>query len=333
MRNRLWAVSLAALGLAGGLVSQATAQAEGGHNKSQSRAAFSIDGTVQDVDADRDRVTFKADDGHAYTLDTYQADISLRDTQKSGQTGDLVPGMRLHITGERLSGDVIEADQVSVLPYRDVKPTAPARHDAPAVPDPNTHVTLRGTVQSVDTHRGMFVVQINDHTRKVFVDDETDLRDLNGTDDDRLPLHSGDRVSVVGDIQDDGTVQATLVTPRRLDDVPPAPVASVPVQRSAPVEHVPDFGVDAQHERTLLGRISKESEYFSRDIKIRVSVSHEISVHVPKGIPIRRDGEAISVHDLKDDQVVRVTGDYVNDDFKATRIELLDDSAGDRLDF
>lgn len=320
MKIGIWTMALAALGLAGGVIPHASAQMPDDNYPYQARAGFSLNGTINQVDADRDRLVMAGDDGRTYTVDTYQSKIVLRDTDRAGQTGDLVPGMRLHITGSSLSRDLIEANRVSVLPYRGARPTGPLVSPNAPVFGQDQHVTLRGTVQSVDDRRGSFVVQINDHTRNVFLNHQTEMRDMGyDNNSDHIPLRPGDRVTVVGDLRDDGTVLATLVTPRILEN------GGSPEGESGAGAY--------QHGRTLLGRVSKESDYFSRDIKVRVSVSHEITVHVPKNIPIREDGRPVSIHDLKDDQVVRLFGDYENDDFKATRIDVLNDSSGNNLDF
>ena len=75
----------------------------------------------------------------------------------------------------------------------------------------------------------------------------------------------------------------------------------------------------------LLGRVSSTSNRFtSRDIKIHLDGNNrEVKVKVPRGIPISRDGQAISIHDLKGDDKVRVSGDYDGNDFRASKIEVV----------
>ena len=313
MKKRLWsaAVGLGALTVLGSALPRASAQAVGNDYPYQGRAGYALDATVNQVDPDRDRVIVYGDDGQTYTLDTYHAAIKLRSTDRAGQTGDLVPGMRLHITGNRAASDLIEAESVSVLPYRSARPTAPV-DDSTGAYQTGRHVTLRGTVESVDNPRGSFVLRINDHTRRVFVSDNTELSDLSYGGGNDLPLHSGDRVSVAGTFKDDGTVQATLVTPRRLDgsETDPEP-PSFPVPRGSRDDH-----------QTLTGRITQESNYFSRDIKVRLNPDEEVTVHVPKNISIRSDGRDVSVHDLHKDELVRVYGHDVGDSFQAERIQV-----------
>src|SRR3569833_1795590 len=65
----------------------------------QKAQSFHVDGTVTLVDADRDRVTIRASDGREYMLDTDDTQIKLRDTSRPGDTGDLVTGMHVDVTG------------------------------------------------------------------------------------------------------------------------------------------------------------------------------------------------------------------------------------------
>ena len=173
-----------------------------------------LDGVVNHVDADRDRVTFTGDDGHDYTLDTSRADITLPDTTQPGDVSDLTPGMRLHVVGRRLSDDVIVADRVRVL--HDA--AAPALPAPPAPSDGQTqHIDLRGTVESINKHDDSFVVRVNDHTRTIFLDTTTDL--IKGNTQEDYPLRPGDRVTVSGSLHDDGTVVAdTVILGRSQDD-------------------------------------------------------------------------------------------------------------------
>lgn len=313
MRNDIFTATLAALGLIGSFGPSAFAQ--NAPSSARQHPSFSVDATVSQVDIDRDRVVVKGDDGRAYTVDTYRTHITLRDTNRAGETADLVPGMRVHIAGSLLSQDIIEPTKVVVLPSQSVRSARPAADSSRSVFNQDRRISLRGTVESVNNQRGSFVVQVNNHTRTVFLDDRTKLDDFNNANTDQLPFQAGDRVSVVGKLAQDGTVDASLISPRILDDQ--AGIADSPVQ----------------HSRTLLGRVADSSGMFSRDIKIRLAVAHVVTVHVPKGIPITRNGHAISVHDLQDDQVIRVTGDYNGDSFNADRIALLPDSAGKDLNF
>ena len=313
MNKRLWSAvwGVSALMALGGALPRVSAQTSGDDYPYHGQAGYTLDGTVTQVDPDRDRVTVSGDDGQTYTVDTYETAIKLRSTDRAGRTGDLMPGMRLHITGNRVSSELIEAENVVVLPYRSVRPIDPA------VPSPGAYqtgqrVTLRGTVESVDNGRGSFVLHISDHTRRIFVSDNTQLQDLNYNSGNDLPLHSGDRVSVIGTFNDDGTVQATLVTPRRLDGSENAP---------EPAPFLEPRGSRDDHQ-TLTGRITQESNFFSRDIKVRLNPDEEVTVHVPKSVSIRSEGREISVHDLHKDELVRVYGHDVGDSFQAERIQV-----------
>ncbi|MDQ2686757.1 MAG: DUF5666 domain-containing protein [Armatimonadota bacterium] len=325
MRTPIVATTLLALGLAGGLSSALPVRAD--RNDSypyQGQASFTLDGTVDKVDVDRDRVIVNGDDGRTYTLDTSRSSIALRGTSRRGETGDLVPGMRLHITGTRLSGDIVEADNVAVQPFRSVRPTipmpghrsnAPIRDSDPYSQDSDPSygdsqgISLRGTVDSVDNRRGSFVLRINDHTRTVYVNDRTDVSDIDRNSDsgNHVPLKAGDRISVAGVLQSDGTVTADTLSARNLTD------------------SGNNYRNDNSYRRgnQLQGVVTQTgNKLLSRDIKVRLSSGREVTVHVPKNISVRRNGRTISVHDLTSEDQVRIDGRYDGNDFKATRIEV-----------
>lgn len=331
MRTPILTTALVALGLAGGLTSALIVRADTYPFEGQSN--FSLDGTVDRVDVDRDRVIVVGDDSRTYTLDTSRSSIALRGTSRSGETGDLIAGMRLHVTGTRLSGDIIEADRVAVQPFRSARPTVPMpghrsnapvrnsdpydRSSDPYSSDPYSSgssyndsrgITLRGTVDSVDNRRGTFVLRVNNHTRTVRVNENTNLNDLGRSynSGDRLPMRVGDRVSVAGVLQSNGTVIADTISARSLTGNS-------------------NYRNDSTFRRgnQLLGVVSQtSSKFMSRDLKVRLSSGREVTVHVPKNISVRRNGRAISVHELTSDDQVRIDGSYSGNDFKATRIEV-----------
>lgn len=335
MRTPIMTTALVALGLAGGLTSALPAHAQRGDNYPlQGQASFSLDGTVDRVDVDRDRVIVSGDDGRTYTVDTYRSSIALRNTSRRGETGDLVTGMRLHVTGTRLSGDIVEADQVSVQPFRSARPTIPVpghRSNAPVRDDypydrgsdsynadpyssdstysDSRSITMRGTVESVDNRRGTFALRVNSRTRTVYVNGSTDLSDLDRSVNrgSRIPLRVGDRVSVAGVLQSNGTVTADTLSARNL-------TGGNSNSRN-----------DGTYRRgnQLQGVITQTSSRFmSRDLKVRLSSGREVTVHVPKNVTVRRNGRAVSVHELTSDDQVRIDGSYDGSDFKATRIEV-----------
>ncbi len=264
-------------------------------------AAFQSDVTVTRVDLDRDRVEAADDSGHAYTLDTYQAAIVLRGTDQPGHTGDLVPGMRLHVRGTLASAQIVEVKDIQVLPFRAsrVSPTSPVR------PRESGPVTLRGTVESVDSHNHLIIVRVRDYERTVYINSQTSLQDVGANNPGHLAYLPGQRVTVVGEFQQDGTILAAVIS-RRLQPGPrtlPAPA--------------PDLN-------TLIGPVTKQSSrYGSRDIKVRVSVDREVTVHVPHDAKVFRADRSISVHDLAKTDVVRVRGTPDGDDFNAARIDVL----------
>lgn len=312
MRKRLICAALILLGLTAGCVTNSAflpaALADDYPLQGQS---FVMDGVVSKVDIDRDRVTFTGDNGRQYTLDTSASDITLIDGNQAGMTGDLKPGMRVHVSGKLLSAGIAEVEQMRVLD--DSRPPRPRptphpqdSHGGIVRPAP---ITLRGTVDTVDTSRGTFVVQVRDkageHTRTILLADNTDVSGMALTDPAQFPVKPGDRVTVAGALQPDGTVLAGVLSLSR----------TVVLPTGGPPRRAP----------LLLGRVSSASNrYTSRDIKIRLDANgEEVRIKVPRGISIRSEGHGISVHDLREGDELRVTGAYDGSDFRAARIEVL----------
>jgi len=268
-----------------------------------SARAFATDGVLTRVDADHDRATLAGDDGRTYTLDLSGADITLIDGNRAGMTPDLARGMRVYVGGRLLAAGIAEVAQVRVLGVA----TLPAPHSvlaSPADPPPGVF-TVRGTVTAVDAGRGTFVLRVNGHTRTIFLADNTDVSELTARGGRSFPVNPGERVTVAGGLQPDGNVLAGLLSSRPDVDYSRLPVAL---------------------DRVLLGRVSSRSSRYggSRDIKIRLDGSdREVKVKVPRSIPIQRDGRAISVHDLRNDDTLRVSGVYDGGDFRAARIIVL----------
>lgn len=261
-------------------------------------ATFHADVTATRVDIDRDRVQAVDDSGRAYTLDTYQATIALRPPDRPGHTGDLVPGMRLRVQGTLASPQIVEVSSIQVLPFR-------APRASPAALRETGPVTLRGTVESVDSHNHLVIVRVRDHERTVYINRQTDLQDVDAANPDHLAYLPGQRVTVVGAFQPDGTILAGTISRR----VQPGPRTV-----AAPA---PDIN-------TLVGPVTRQSSRFgSRDIKVRTSVDREVTIHVPHDAQIFRSDRPLSVHDLAKGDVVRVRGTPDGDDFNASRIDVL----------
>lgn len=264
-------------------------------------AAFQATVTITRVDLDRDRVQVVDDGGRAFILDTYQSAIVLRGTDAPGHTGDLVPGMRLRVQGTLASAQIVEAKTVQVLPFQAPR-TAPT---PPAQQTQSGPVTLRGTVESVDSHNHLIVVRVRDHERTVYINSQTDLQDVEANNPDHLAYLPGQRVTVQGAFQPDGTILANTVSRR----IQPGP-------RTAPAP-APDLN-------TLVGPVTRQSSrYGSRDIKMRIGDTREVTVHVPRDAQVFRGERGISVHDLAKSDVVRVRGTPDGDDFRASRIDVL----------
>lgn len=304
MRTKLICLALLAAGLGGRFPTPSAAQVSGAPFQSR---PFVTDGVVAHVDSTRDRLIMNRDNGQACLLDTSEADITLLDGNHAGMTPDLSPGMRVHVTGRQISSGLVEVAQLYVL--KPVKPV-PSRPRGPVVPQgpdavaaAGEDIQLRGTVDTIDTRHGAFVVRVRDHTRTIYLAGDTDLSGLARPDPNRFPVKPGDRVTVAGRLQPDGGVLAGAVSLGKTITLP----ASVP-----------------RPDRVLFGRITSVSNRFtSRDIKIRLANDREVKVKVRRGLSVRRDGRSISVHDLRGGDDVRVTGSFDGSDFKADRIDVL----------
>jgi len=295
-------LALLAVGLSGSPSVPCAAQANGAPFGSR---PFVTDGVVAHVDSTHDRLIVNRDDGQPCLLDTSGADITLPD---GSQAGALSPGMRVHVTGRQVSSGLVEVTQMRVLtpgkvaPFRPRGPVGPQRANAAAAAGED--IQLRGTVDTVDTRRGAFVVRVRDHTRTIYLAGETDLSGMALRDPNRFPVKPGDRVTVAGRLQPDGGVLASAISLSKTITLP--------------------AGVAPRPDRVLFGRITSVSNRFtSRDIKIRLSNDRELKVKVGHGLSIRRDGRPISVHDLRGGDDVRVTGSFDGSDFKADRVDVL----------
>ena len=261
---------------------------------------FVTDGVVAHVDSTHDRLIINRDNGRPCLLDTSEADITLPD---GSQSVTLSPGMRVHVMGRQISSGLVEVAQLRVL--KPGKPNAPRPPGPPAPQGTATgeDIQLRGTVDTIDTRRGAFVVRIRDHTRIIYLAGATDLSGMGLHDPNRFPVKPGDRVSVAGRLQPEGGVLAGAVSLSRVITLPAA----------APLP-----------SRVLFGRITSVGTRFTgRDIKILLADRREIKVKVGRGLSVRRDGRLISVHDLRGGDDVRMTGIFDGSDFKADRVDVL----------
>ncbi len=185
-------------------------------------------------------------------------------------------------------------------------PTARAADKMPPAPVTASDVPdakLRGTVTALDFRRGAFTLLVKDHLWTIYVTPDTDIAALGPTVADRFPVKLGERISLGGPVQPDGTVLAVLLTQSRDINYTSGP---------------------DQPDRILFGRISSRSGRLrGRDIKIRSADGMETKIKVGHGILIRRTGRPISVHDLNGDDDIRVVGSRDGKDIKAARIDVL----------
>ena len=176
-------------------------------------------------------------------------------------------------------------------------PTAPVT--VPDVPD----AKLRGTVTALDYRRGAFTLLVNGHLWVVFVTPDTNSAALGPGVADKFPVALGERISLGGPVQTDGSVLAVFLTSSRDIVYTPGP---------------------DQPNRILFGRISSRSGRLrGRDIKIRGADGAETKIKVGHGVLIRRTGRPISVHDLTGSDDIRVVGTGDGTDIRAARIDVL----------
>jgi len=77
---------------------------------------YVVEGTVQPVSQSEDRLALAGTDNHRYSVDSYHADILLRDNHRLGEPADLACGMRVEVTGTLLGRNLLEASRLRVLP-------------------------------------------------------------------------------------------------------------------------------------------------------------------------------------------------------------------------
>ncbi len=245
-------------------------------------------GTVKRVEAAAQAALFTGDNGHDYLLDLSAAKVVLP------PGAALKPGARGAVTGLGNSDGSIAVSRFQLL-----APAVPA--PIPTAAEPLDY-TVRGTAEAVDLALGAFTLRVRTRTRTVYVTPDTDTHGLLPAAKG-FPVSPGQRVTVGGSLQPNGTVLAAVLTDRTDLDY-----------RSLP---------DAPN-RILFGPVSSApNKLRSRDFKVGAASGTETSVRVPRGIPIRRTGRQISVFDLSRRDTVRLTGRLSGADFRAARIDVL----------
>lgn len=249
-------------------------------------------GTIKRMEAGPRTALFAGDDGRQYILDLSQAKIVLPSSMKA----PLLPGTRGFISGLGNADGSITVSRFQAVP------TAAVPAPVPTSPEP-LDFTVRGTVEAIDLERGAFVLRINTHTRTVFVTPDTNVLGLPGAGAG-FPVQPGQRVTVGGSLQPEGTVLAGLLTAK--EDVVYHTPASLP-------------------NRILFGTVSSPPNKLGhRDMRIRTANdSTEAKIVVPRGIPVHRSGAQISVYDLSRRDQVRVTGRLAGTELRAGRVDVL----------
>lgn len=284
MRVSFWSVPLAALLLASQVRAAVPTPmvAIGGQH-------VLLAGTIKRVETGPQAALFTGDDGRNYMLDLSAAKIT-----PLGGTSSLKPGMRGTVSGTGNSDGSIAVSRFQVQPLPSVVPV-------PAADEPLDY-TVRGTVEALDLLQGSFVLRVKNHTRVVYVTPDTDARGL-FSPAKNFPVRPGQRVTVGGSLQPDGTVLAAVLTDRN------------------------DIGYQTpadQANRVLFGPVtSSANKLQSREFRIRLMDGTEPKVVSTRSIPIRRDGHQISVYDLSRRDTVRVLGRLKGTNFEAARIDVL----------
>ncbi|MBV9848171.1 MAG: hypothetical protein JO250_00645, partial [Armatimonadetes bacterium] len=224
------------------------------------QAGFALDGLIRRVDADHDRLVIYGDDNRRYNVDDYNADIRLRDSDRAGDTTDLRRGMRVRITGTRLSSAFIEADHVRVLSPRAFGDgPAPAALVLPAPEAPAPVVPAVPAPAGKDISLDARITKVDADGERIFLlgpDDQRLTVDTRGSD---IILRATERAGQVGDLKrgmqvrligtqgPDGLVQADRI--RVLPDPAPAPEAVPADPPPAPDPGGTDLPVDAHLEQ------------------------------------------------------------------------------------
>ncbi len=249
-------------------------------------------GTLKRVEAGPHAALFAGDDGRQYVLDLSQAKLVL----PGGVHSPLLAGTRGTVSGLGNPDGSITVSRFQAIPAPVVSAPAP---DAAEPPD----LTVRGTVEAIDLEHGAFVLRINTHTRIIYVTPDTDSSAFGGAATGQFPVQPGQRVTVGGSLQPNGTVLAGLLTTK---------------------EDINYLTAPDRPNRILFGEVSSPANKLGRrDIKVRAADGAEIKVDIPRSIPVRRAGVQVSMYDLSRRDQVRVTGRMSGTDFHAARIDVL----------
>ena len=247
-------------------------------------------GTIKRVETGPQAALFTGDDRRDYVLDLSSATISFPKGVRA-----LVPGQRSTVSGTGNSDGSIAVSRLQIFA---LPPPAPV----PAADAEPLDYTVRGTVEALNLAQGSFVLRVKTHTRIVFATPDTDTRGLLSPAKN-FPVQPGQRVTVGGSLQSNGTVLAAVLTDKTDLDY------RIPADRA---------------NRVLFGLVSATANRLrGRDFRIRVQGGDEPKIVSTRSIPIRREGHQISVYDLSRRDTVRVIGRLKGTDFEAARIDVL----------
>ena len=289
MRAKIWSAALAVL-LGAGQVCGASRVCTAAPAPAAPIAGQSVllAGVIKRVETGPQAALFTGDDGRDYLLDLSSAKI----VPPSGLK-ELKPGQRGTVYGTGNSDGSIAVSRLQLVPLPAPVPTAAA--------EPLDY-TVRGTVEALDLARGSFVVRVQTHTRTVYVTPDTDTHGLLSAAKN-FPVQAGQRVTVGGSLQPNGTVLAAVLT-----DKPD-------LYYRCPAD---------QANRVLFGPVtSPANKLRGRDFRIRVGGGSEPKIVSTRSIPVRREGRQISVYDLSRQDTVRVIGRLKGTDFEAARVDVL----------
>ena len=156
-------------------------------------------GTVKRVEAGPQAALFTGDNGRDYLLDLSAAKVILP------PGAALKPGARGTVSGLGNSDGSIAVSRLQLL-----APAIPS--SVPTAAEPLDY-TVRGTAEAVNLAQGAFTLRVRTRTRTVYITPDTDTRGLLSAAKG-FPIQPGQRVTVGGSLQPNGTVLASILTDR-----------------------------------------------------------------------------------------------------------------------
>lgn len=263
-----------------------------------SGARFTAVGGAVRIDLDRQAFDLVSDEG-VFTVLASRAEVRLEDG-RSGRIREVREGALVRIFGERLSERTVRADTIVVL-----ENDAQRTHVPPRRYRPDERIEIDGVVRIVRPDAGEIEIRAGDVDYVVVIGPRTVVRRyLYVTDVSEI--RSGDRVGVFG------TVRGSRISALRIQLIEPGG------------EFRPLYA--DRREDVVEGEIVVPTSSFDRTLLLATEFG-ERKVDVRRGAQVTRDGQSISVHDLRRGERVRVCGVWNGDSLSAVSIEVIDDTS------